>query len=277
MTTVPPESQPPPVVEVLSRRYAVLDTLATSPQQVRDLTDELEASRSTVSRALRDLEEADLVERTDDGYRANLVGQLALSLTREYYERIGDLSRLGVALEPLPPDAPLPPEAVVGGEAFLATSPDPYRPDEVVLEAFRSATRLRYVYRLLTDARLLRLSHEHLLEEDLTIEPITTPEMVAHLREEFPEKFAEALATGRYHLRVANDLPPFGLVLPECDGETTLLIGIGRPSGGVEALIRNDTPEAVAWGEAYYEEIRARSRPVEELVDDGSAEGSEDE
>lgn len=262
---------PPGMVETVSQRFVLLTALADGERQVRDLVDDLDSSRSTVNRGLRDLEAADLIERGDEGYRPTLAGRMALSLTEDYYDEMRDVDAMSEALTLLPPDAPLPSEAVTGGEAFLGTAPDPYRPDEVVLEAFASADHCRHVYGLLSDRRLLDASHERLLAGELTSEAITTPEMIAHLREEHPEKHAEGVASGRIDFYVARDVPPFGLLLPEHGGETTLLVGIGRPSAGLEALIRNDAPEAVAWGEAFYEEIRDRAMPLEEFDDASGA------
>lgn len=261
------EEAPPSIVPVVSGRFTVLEALAEEAHQVRDLAEALDSSRSTVSRALRDLENADLVERGDDGYRATLAGRMALSLTERYYGELRDVDAMTEALALLPPDAPLPPEAVTGGEAFLGTPPDPYRPGEVVLEAFSEATHCRHVYGLLSDRRLLDASHERLTAGEFTSEAITTPEMIAHLREEHPEKHAEGIASGRIDFYVTSDVPPFGLVLPRHEGETTLLVGIGRPSAGLEAVVRNDDPEAVAWAEAFYEEIRQDATPLSEFDD----------
>ena len=62
----------PAAAETAQTRLLILDTLTHGTQSVRDIVDQTDRSRSTVSRAVSDLEDAGFAERADGGYRATL-------------------------------------------------------------------------------------------------------------------------------------------------------------------------------------------------------------
>ncbi|MFC6724287.1 MarR family transcriptional regulator, partial [Halobium palmae] len=57
------------IVTTALDRFDLLELLLDEPADKRELTAALPVSRSTVNRALRDLERLDLVERVDGAYR----------------------------------------------------------------------------------------------------------------------------------------------------------------------------------------------------------------
>jgi len=63
---------------LVGRREPTLRLLSDGPTTNRDVIDALEVSRSTVTRALRELEEAGFVGRRDGGYATTLAGRFAL-------------------------------------------------------------------------------------------------------------------------------------------------------------------------------------------------------
>src|SRR6056297_4211338 len=92
-------------IETVGRRADFLERLAEEPLRKRAMVDALGHSRSTVDRAIAALEEAGLVERTDEGYVSTLAGRLAVERYREYVADSAAVLDAGGVLAPLPTDA----------------------------------------------------------------------------------------------------------------------------------------------------------------------------
>jgi len=95
------------VLDVVRRRWSVLERLLDGPTYKRDLVAAVEHSRSTVDRAVRELADAGLVERTSGGYTATAAGRLAAEEYRAATASLAAVEDAVVALAPLPHDAPL--------------------------------------------------------------------------------------------------------------------------------------------------------------------------
>lgn len=64
-------------VDLVADRYEFLTELAEEPARKPEIVDRTDTSRSTVDRAIRELTEADLVERTEGRYVTTTFGRLA--------------------------------------------------------------------------------------------------------------------------------------------------------------------------------------------------------
>ena len=71
-------------IELLLQRNDVFEQLSTQPTPKRDLAEGLDVSRSTIDRALREIESAGLAERCNDGVTLTLCGRLVV----EEFERL---------------------------------------------------------------------------------------------------------------------------------------------------------------------------------------------
>lgn len=76
--------------EVLLRRSAVVERLSVQPTAKRELVDRLDVSRSTVDRAVREIESAGLAECRDGGVGLTLCGRLATAEFERFGTRLGD-------------------------------------------------------------------------------------------------------------------------------------------------------------------------------------------
>jgi len=85
-----PDVSPDGVVAALEKRARLLRMLADGPMDKPALRDALEVSRSTVYKALRELEELGLVHRVDDGYALTQFGRLARRKHDEFRATVGD-------------------------------------------------------------------------------------------------------------------------------------------------------------------------------------------
>jgi predicted transcriptional regulator/Tfp pilus assembly protein PilF len=242
-------------VDLVARRLGVLTALMDGAKGVTELAEVTDSSRSTANRAVRELEEAGLVERADGGYAVTLAGRL---LT-ERYLRFREEEAAGVlAAEPvlthLPPDCPVDTAVLAGCRVETATETAPYRPRERLLSATRDADRVRVALPALGDLRYLRSWHE-LVAGGGEVELLATEALFADLDERFPRLLPAMATTGRFTVRV-GDVPDLGLALVEKGGETAVLLAGFGDDGVMRGVIENDSDDAVRWGERCFGRLR---------------------
>ena len=89
--------------EIVENRLEFIELLDNNgPMEPRDVTDELEYSRSTVTRALRELRDVDLIEKEEEGYTAKLPGKMAAREYRRYEAASTAIFNSKELLEPIP-------------------------------------------------------------------------------------------------------------------------------------------------------------------------------
>jgi len=252
------------VLEALLDRFDLLERLRDSPAYVRDLVDETGHSRRTVSRALAELEEADLVARGDRGVELTTVGALALERFEWFLGDVEAIAAAGAALESLPREASVSPAVVAGCETVLGTESAPYRPVERLQRELGAATRIRALVPGLADSRDVSVLYEHVVTEGQPAELVVTDELFQTLREEFPREIDGMRQEAAFTMLVGG-VAPYGLVLLEADrgagesSEITVCVVLFDERGGVEAVLVNDTTAALEWAESRYRAHREKA------------------
>jgi len=261
--TDPGESE---TVEVVLRRKGILRHLRESPAHKRDLVEMTDHSRSTIDRAVRELTELDLVERSEGGVSVTTAGRLALDHLSSFQAGFDDIVSAEAVVDPLPPDSPLSTAIVAGSEAMLATEPVPYRPLERVHDALADADSYRALLPSLDDPRQVRLLYEHVVTDGSPAEIVVTPDLFRTLREEFPRRITAMAESDAFTVLVADDLPPFALSLATGESsngpETDAFVAVFTENGAVHGVLANDSAGAVRWADGRYE--RARERATEQ-------------
>ncbi|OYR60265.1 hypothetical protein DJ83_10195, partial [Halorubrum ezzemoulense] len=132
-------TEPSELAGVVERRLDFLERLAAEPLRKHELVDALGHSRSTVNRAIDELEAAGLVAGETDGYLTTLSGRLLAEQYREFLTAAADLAAAGDVLDPLGADVGVDPAVLRKAETHRAAAPDPYRPLEALDDALADA------------------------------------------------------------------------------------------------------------------------------------------
>ena len=248
-------------IDVLIRRKDVLDRLCRSPAHIRDLVDDLEQSRSTVKRAVNELESIDLVERGDGGIEATVAGRLAREQLETLLSTFDDVRRANSVLEPLPSEADIDPAVVAGSEAIRAANPTPYRALERIHDDLSDASRYRALVTTLYDPRHVGLLYEQVVTAGNPVELVVSPAVFRTLRAEFPRRTAAMAEEERFSVFVGA-VPPYGLDLFEYESSsegppaTSVNVVIPTEWGGVHGVLANHSELAVTWAENKYATYR---------------------
>ena len=253
-------SEPSELVGVVERRLDFLERLAAEPLRKHELVDALGHSRSTVNRAIDELEAAGLVAGETDGYRTTLSGRLLANSYREFLTVADDLATAGDVLDPLGADVDVSPAILRGAATYRAAAPDPYRPLEVLDDALADAEAVSaalpgFPYPRVAD-RLRRVA-----AAGGSVDLALAERAYRHASERFADDLG-AVAR-RDDCRIAAvDAVDAGVVAAD---DTALLLTFDG-DGTLHGAAASTDPEAVAWAEAAVDDLVDRGREAGEAL-----------
>ncbi|GAB3023748.1 helix-turn-helix transcriptional regulator [Natronobiforma cellulositropha] len=256
-----PQSSDLGVLETLSRRYPVLSRLETGPKRKRDLVDALSVSRSTVDRAIRELEYFEFVDRCDGVYRLTAAGRLALAEHRERLDALASITDVSEHLRWLSRDAPMSVDFLAEATVFEPKSHAPNEPFEVIVDRTDDAECIRGLMAAERVPHFRTRICERTATDDLTAELVFTAELAGFFLETCASQLREAVASGRCSLYETRSLP-YGLWIVETASREEAFVVVHGDSADVRAVFRNDSPDALEWASGVYERIRDRADPL---------------
>lgn len=251
-------------------RRGALSTLAGEPLRRGELQDELDISKTTCHRIIRQFEKRGLIRRTGDEYELTKKGELVEEHVDNYYEKM----RLTSQLEPLVAAFD---STDVGFDIELFTDaritrPDPNNPTLPInrefelfeqAETFRTLDGNQYI-----PSMSLEQMFEIGIEREMQGEHITTKEIAKKRvteHEELHRQHADVGAQLRYRI---HEHIPFGLVV--YDESHVVVRAYDEETGSVRVMADTDSPAAIAWAEDVIAQYRGEADPpaaVEGLPD----------
>lgn len=252
-------------VEFLTRstnRLDVLDKIGHAPRSRRDLRDDTDFSRVTLSRILGDLADRGWIVRRNGTYEATAEGTIVGAEVTRLFDNLAAVDTLGRTLRWLPTekfDFEL--GRLADAEVMLPGSPDLTEQIRWVGRRLRDAPSVCSVATWLS-SDVLEVLVESTVHGDCTFDGVVAGHVVEFVRDhpEFREPVQALLATD-------------GATLHRYDGcEATVTMSI-YPDGVLMCGRRDETsfPEAigssdeavVAWAAAHFEDLRADSVPLD--------------
>lgn len=242
--------------DILSKRYAVLQSLAEAPKTKSALDDDLDDSRSTINRAVRELLDSRCIEPTKVGertYRLTAVGQIGLDIESTYRDSTNRLTEFGGLLNNIPSDLPV-------SDALVAEAEIHYSPRTPDI-AFRPGTELLSdADRMRGTATVVREEYFESLQKRLEsgkfqLELVLESELLNAIRSNYEEEFIDLQGRDAVDMYVTEKALPYALWLIEQDDDVTAGITI-HEEGGVKGTIVNESESAVRWLKSQYMEFR---------------------
>ena len=245
----------------LYKRADVFRALADASASKPELVDRLSSSRSTVDRAVADLEDVDCVESRNGTYSLTAAGRLALAEHDRYAAATRTVERAAPLLNGLPEDASLPSAFLDGATVAVA---DPHAPSEATTassELLEEATAMRGLAPTVLKSDVFILNRE-LDREGLDVAVIAEPDVIEALSALSDTPVAALLSRDSFSLYRSAEALPYALwVIETPDGDHA---GITfRGAGGSTGMMMNDSTAAVEWASAEL----ASHREAAALVD----------
>lgn len=239
------------LLRLLLRRSALLRALASESRDKRVLAEDLDISRSTVDRALRELTTAQFVTYRDGVYTITLTGQCVLDAFDNCKETFNGVMDAQELLMMLPADAPVAPAFLRDASIYTST---PDIPDGVINELFESVEQADYLYGIapVALAGQLRAFYDAANAGGTYVEMIIDDELFDNLLRspDSRQVMVDAIRRERTNIYLADI--PFGYGLWAVDDEAGMVVYTDTGVGGI-AL--NDTDEAVSWAKSKFGEL----------------------
>ena len=257
----------PALVELVQRRLDFLETLVGDPLRKHELVDELDCSRSTVNRAIDELEAETLVTRETNGYRTTLTGQLLATSYRRFLAAATDVDAARDVLSPLAADADLSPTVLRDADTYRVAGPDPYRPLERLDEAVVDADTVEVALPTLPYPRLLDRCRA-VAAGGGTVRLVIGDGLYRHARTRFPADIASLARQDRVTIRTGGEVD-VGLVVTD-DVVITLVFD---DDGGLHGITESGDAEAVVWARDRIGSLAAAGKDVSDELSELAAAG----
>ncbi|WP_340099719.1 helix-turn-helix transcriptional regulator [Salinibaculum salinum] len=238
-------------------RVRILERLLEAgPLTQRELRECVDASRSTVTRTLTDLQGRNWVAKAGNGYRLTATGE---SITERFLDLVSSVrttEELSSFLRWFPTsEFELDMNHMRGADVTPSTDSDPYAPGRRQTEFLQRVDEFRGFLPSI-DIQGTRVVHEQIMNGAFEAEIVVSANVGDRITSgEFARLFREQLDTGRLTVYVAEEPLPFYLGL----GGETVQIGVEDDEGFPRALLETDASPVVPWGEDVYDTYRARA------------------
>lgn len=244
--------------DVVAKRQDVLAALETGMRKP-ELVDRLSKSRSTVDRAIDELQQAGLVERDGSRYLATYAGRQALAAYEGYLDRLDVLAEAQPVLSALPPDVDINPAVLEGAQVVVSTPEAPEAPMEAPMEYVTGATHfwgtgptvLPRHFELMRD----------LVGQETETELVLTRSVIEALTETYADDFEALSGAEELSLYVTDETMSFAVWTAESPDRTGSGIVVYDDTG-VAGVINNDTEAMNEWVESVYERYKAGAEQV---------------
>lgn len=244
--------------DVVAKRQEVLASIETEMRKP-ELVDQLPLSRSTVDRAIEELQRAGLVEREGSRYLATYAGREALAAYERYLDRVAAVTEAQPILEALPADVDIDPAALEGAQVVASTPAAPEAPMEANMDYVTGATRFQG-----TGPTVLPRHFElmrDLVEQGTETELVLTESVVGALTEAYTDSFESLSGAAELSVYVTDEAMPFAVWTAESPDRTGSGIVVYDDTG-VAGVINNDTEAMNEWAGSVYERYRAGAEQV---------------
>ncbi|NHN40771.1 ArsR family transcriptional regulator [Halorubellus sp. JP-L1] len=249
------------LVGTLTRRREILGALDERPRDKPALVRELGVARSTVDRAVRQLESCGLAERGPDGIELTTCGEVALDVYGAFTARLEALWECHDVVSQLPSREFAPPVFLADADVVRASVSAPDRPIMAFVDLVEEATYARgfspAAYGAYVDAFERRVT-----AGELTAELAFSDEALTELTTTHRDAIERAASTGRVTVHRVETLPTAGVVVLE-RGDAGPVVAMGVHDGSsLSAVVTNDAPDAVAWARDFVDEQFERADPI---------------
>lgn len=245
---------------ILHKRHDILAALVSEPRTKPELVDALDASRSTVDRAIRTLEDAGCIERQNSIYHPTQVGYVAFNEYNRYAKTTDGIARASDVLNAARPEARIDPVFLNGVTVQTA---DPHAPESALkdsIEILKTADRLLglapVVLSLYTET-LTTLVREYNLDAELILYEDTLNSLLKY----YQDQISKNNLLDHVDFYVTEQVLPYALWIMDHEEHPQAGITI-HENGGVRGVLTNDSPEALQWAHDKYEQYLETAQSI---------------
>lgn len=240
-------------------RVAIFETIVEAPWSRHELCDEVDASRVTIVRILREFEDRNWIEYSGQAYAVTPLGEWVFDEFSRLVDEMEAEHRLREPLQWLPPDVvTFDVRCLRDAEIILLDESDATVLVRRIVEFHRSGDWIRGVARVAAPV-FIENQWELTIHGDTRVEMVVTPGALDTVRNHPPsaQRFREMLDAENACYFVYEDVPiSVGIV----DG--TVGINLTDDQGILKGGLTTDDETVHSWAVELFETCREKSRPV---------------
>jgi len=240
-------------IRVLAKRESIIQSLSDQPKSKGELDTALECSRSTITRALTELEEYDLVRKTRRGYSLTIAGRTAVTLYNRKRSILDSVSTCSSLLNTLskPDNSKLEPLLLYDAETVVASRESPKAPVEEIRNRISGSKRLtlflpepqQLIFDCISRLRQSQIPTDvDIFVPETAASAIKTAEKDPGTERKGWFRVAEYLTDPDNSLYFCTDLPPYCIIATSNSVSTVITDRYGH----VRGLITTESGSAVA-------------------------------
>lgn len=250
------------VTQLLARRHELLEAVVSGPKSKRELVADLDVSRSTVDRAVRSLESADLVHRRDGAVTMTTPGRIALRGYRDFHDGLLGLREATPLLRSTDTTSLPPFSLFTDATVVTAKRESPHQPIRAFQQFLEDAREIRTIWTgLISD--YVDFYNEQVVEQQTTAELYVLSSVLDDLLSTYWEPVAECVDTGRLTVYEVADDTPLSIKVADTGTEEVGILTYGRQ--GISGFIRSADQTAVSWARSRLDRVKADAQRVAPL------------
>lgn len=246
------------IIDVVGQRIDFVEAVRDVPKDKRTLVEETAFSRSTVDRAVRELEALELLRYSDGRYDSTPVGEFAADAYRQFTDTIDVVCRLKPFLRWVSPaDFDLDLRWLADADLFTPEPGDPYAMINRHVRLVEQADTGQYLLPVV-GKHAAEVGCDSITEDGSEVGLIVTPAAAETLQTDsaYTDLIDRIAALDRFRLYVYDGTIPLTIAI--FDRET---VQFGVDDGGEpRCLVETDNEKACTWAMEEFERYREQSK-----------------
>jgi len=239
-------------------RLHLLERLRESPDDPRDIADDLDQSRRSIQRNLAAVEERGWVRKDEGRYHLTTKGDVIARTHREYVESLETIESHSDLYEGLPSTVAPDPTLLADATVVTADPDHPQAPVSHYVSVVESVDTDRFRMIAPVLSRIFHDAHAQRVLDGVSIELVLDGETTQAARDRNPAEFATVVSVPRFQLYRHPEAIRFGLTVAD---ERALLVAYDD-SGQVAACADSENPDFLTWAESLFARYQSGSKSV---------------
>lgn len=231
-------------------RYEILTLITEGEFDKREIESQIDASRPTIDRAFRELEDTGILNSEGTTYELTNFGELYCETFTQTADAFGTLASVKEILSRLPRDASIDMQLLEGASVYQAKEHASQEPFMEVINIARQASEISgYSSSLMP--YYVDVFHSLIVEEGIPATLVVTEDVVETARENYADKSNEVIQAEHATVYATPKVKTYGLLV----ADETVAVPIGSERDRLQAVIVNDTGEAMQWAMEYIDRL----------------------
>lgn len=241
-------------ISELIHRSSLFQCLLDNPQNRAQLTDQVDASRTTVYRALEELQSYGLVAFSANKFRPTPYGELLFYALNELRQHAEIIQQSESFLQALPEDIPVAYQLVATGKVVESSFVNPRAPLSSLCDFIDEASTIKAAAKVIypEDAETY---YRNIMSDSMDCTLISQNKIMDQMRSVSEEELEKVIqSTESRFLTTEKDIP-FSLIISE-DPEQRVCVAIYDDRGNLQGVILNESDMVYDWAVNKFNSIK---------------------